>query len=344
MVPAAMTADPSWLWFAAPPVVLASWVLTGVVRRYAIARAILDLPNTRSSHATPVPRGGGLAIVVTVLATILVAFVAGRLPPHAAAAFLGGGTLVALVGWLDDRRGLGAVTRAVSHLAAAAWAVAWFGGLPTLRVGTTSMTLGPLGSVLAVLGIAWCVNFYNFMDGIDGIAAGEGLVVGAFATAVLAALGSPLAVVALGITAACGGFLPHNWSPARIFMGDVASGFLGFVFGALALAAEREGSVPVLAFALALGVFVGDATVTLVRRAARGEPWYSAHRSHAYQRAVASGFSHARTTLGVLGTTALLCALAALAVAVPRLLGTALAAGAVLVGGAYLWIERRRAM
>ena len=323
----------------------AAGVLTGAVRRYALAAGVLDIPGHRSSHAVPVPRGGGMAIVAVFLAGTLLLAALGVVDWPVAAALAGGGALVAWVGWKDDHGGLAARWRALAHFAAAGWAVWWLGGLPSLRLGTVDAPLGLFGAVLAVFGVVWAVNFYNFMDGIDGIAAGEALTAGAAGGAMLWAAGSPgLAALALLVAAASAGFLAWNWSPARIFMGDVGSGVLGFVFAVLALASERAGAVPLVAWVLLLGVFVFDATVTLARRVARRERFYEAHRSHAYQRAVQAGWPHARVTSAVLAVNAGLAALAALGWLRPALLVPAFLAGAALLAALYLAVERIRPM
>jgi len=233
----------------------------------------------------------------------------------------------------------------VVHFLAAAWALYWLGGLPSLRVGAGAVELGPAGTVLAALGLVWFVNMYNFMDGIDGIAGSEAVTAGLAGGALLLALGSPgLATLSLLLAAASAGFLAWNWQPARIFMGDVGSGFLGFCFAALALASERAGALPLLGWVLLLGVFLFDATATLGRRVVRGEKWYDAHRSHAYQRAVQGGWRAAAVTGAVIAINLVLGALAWAAAAEPRRLLPALLGGAALVGAVYLLVERTRPM
>lgn len=322
-----------------------SWLLTGQIRRFALANAILDMPNARSSHAIPTPRGGGVAIVLLVLGGTFLASRVEMLHPDAAAAFIVGGGLVALVGWLDDRRGVRPALRALIHFAAAGWAVYLLGGLPSLTVGSGVVALGPLGSLLAVLGIVWMTNLYNFMDGIDGIAGGQALCAGAAGGVLLALSGSAgLASVAFVVAAATAGFLIWNWAPAKIFMGDVGSGFLGYTFGALAVASENAGGVPLLAWVLLLGVFVVDATVTLLRRVAARQVPHEAHRDHAYQRAVRGGMSHARVSGWVIVLNLGLAALAVLAWMYPALLVPFCAAGLLLLLIPYRMVERRKPM
>jgi len=286
---------------------VASGILTGAVRTYAIGKSVLDIPNHRSSHTVPTPRGGGVAIAVVVLAGTVLGWAADAVPRDFAVALIGGGAAVALTGWLDDRFRLSAAVRAAVHLVAAGWVILRLGGLPELDLGVTRVPLGAFGTVVGMLGAAWMINLYNFMDGIDGLAAGEGVLVGIIGGVLLTMSGEPgLALVALLTAAACAGFLWWNWHPARIFMGDVGSGFLGIVFATLAVASENRSAVPLLLWVVLLGVFIFDATVTLVRRVLRRERWYEAHRSHAYQRAVQAGRSHHVVTAGALGVGLLL--------------------------------------
>lgn len=312
---------------------VASAILTWLVRRYALRSALLDVPNERSLHRTPTPRGGGIAIVVVTLVG-LAGFAATGVIPSSVAWTLGvGGALVGAVGWLDDRRGVSAPVRALVHTVAALWAVAWVWGEPAPA------------AILGAIGIVWAVNLYNFMDGIDGLAAGEAVSVGLVAGALLLLAGdAALSTVALLVAAASAGFLVWNWAPARIFMGDVGSGFLGYTFSALALLSHRAGTVSLALWLVVLGVFLFDATVTLLRRVAHGERWYQAHRSHAYQRLVQAGSSHGHVAALVLVVNLGLGLLAWLAQS-GRLSATAAAlAGIVVLTVLYLAIERRRPM
>jgi Fuc2NAc and GlcNAc transferase len=215
-------------------------------------------------------------------------------------AIAGGGVLVAIVGLLDDRRRLSAAVRFAVHLAAAGWALLWLGGLGPLRVGDHVVVFGWSGYMLGVLGIAWVLNLFNFMDGIDGIAASEATFVAWSGAVLTAPLSSCAAAAALIFGSACLGFLPWNWPPARIFMGDVGSGYLGYVVGVLALAATRENPAAVWIWLILGGVFFVDATVTLLRRLLRGERVYEAHRSHAYQWLARRWGSHGRVTVAVM--------------------------------------------
>jgi Fuc2NAc and GlcNAc transferase len=321
---------------------LASAGLSGLARRYAQAHGLLDLPNERSSHSVPTPRGGGLAIAAVVLAGLVSLALAGRVGPRLALALGGGGALVAVVGWEDDRRGLSVSVRLMAHVAAAVWTVAWLRGMPALTLGAGAVHLGVGGALLAVLGVVWLTNLYNFMDGIDGLAAAEAVTVGLLGALLLAPREPSLALVALLLAAAAAGFLVWNWSPARLFMGDVGSGFLGFFFGGLAVASENVHALPALLWLVLLGPFFVDATVTLLRRMARGERWAEGHRSHAYQRAAQAGWSHRRVTGAVIGLSAGLGFLGSRVMGNPALLGPVVAAAALGLGVLYLMIERLR--
>src|SRR2546423_2680218 len=296
----------------------ATFLLTGLVRRWIVRRAILDHPNERSSHTRPMPRGGGIAVTFVVLLWLFAAGLAGTLPLNVVIALAGGGVIVAGVGLYDDVWSLSAYWRLAFHFIAATWTVAWLGGMPTLSLGQSSATLGVPGSLIAVIGIVWSINLFNFMDGIDGIAGVEALSVGAIGGALLlgtTALG--LAQLAVVIAGAALGFLFWNWPPARIFLGDVGSGFIGFVIAAMALASENARAVPLMGWGILAAAFIVDATLTFGRRLRSGH-WKEAHRNHAYQRAVQSGWSHSALSVMV-GVLNLLLGLVAVATVTGRL-------------------------
>ncbi|TLP61149.1 MULTISPECIES: MraY family glycosyltransferase [Pseudomonas] len=287
-----------WLF---PLVVVFSLAMTALLRRYALARSIIDIPNARSSHTLPTPRGGGVAIVVAFLLVQPLLVWAGLLDNAALMALFGSGLLVAIIGFMDDHGHIAARWRLLGHFFAAGWALAWIGGLPPLQVFGSTVSLGWLGHVLAALYLVWMLNLYNFMDGIDGIASVE---------AITACLGACLLYWLSGaftliwapllLAGAVVGFLFWNFPPARIFMGDAGSGFLGMVLGVLTLIAAWQSSALLWAWLILLGVFVVDATYTLLRRLLRGDKVYEAHRSHAYQFASRRHRRHLPVTLGVL--------------------------------------------
>jgi Fuc2NAc and GlcNAc transferase len=292
------------IWWSLPlAAALASWWLTGVVRRYALSRHLLDVPNARSSHTTPTPRGGGVAIVTSFLLAVLGLALAGAIDGRLAAALLGSGAGCALLGFLDDHGHIAARWRLLGHFAAAGWALYWLGGAPPLALFGHTLAAGWLANALAALYLVWLLNLYNFMDGIDGIAAVEAITVclGAAALVGLAPGSGSAADIGLPLllAGAAAGFLIWNFPPARIFMGDAGSGFLGITLGILSLHAAAIAPPLLWAWLILLGVFVVDATLTLLRRLLRGDKVYQAHRSHAYQQAARKFGMHRPVTLAV---------------------------------------------
>lgn len=275
---------------------------TAVVRKLAISRGLLDVPNARSSHVAVTPRGGGLAIVLSATVALVILTLAGGVDHAVCLTLVGGGAAVAAIGFVDDRRTVPASVRLLVHAAAAVWAVVWMGGVPAIVVNDQAIHLGWAGYVLGVVGVVWVLNLFNFMDGIDGIAVSEAVFVTWAAVIPMFLSGIPRAVstASLVFGSACLGFLPWNWPPAKIFLGDVGSGYIGYTVAVLALAAANENPVAAWVWLTLGGVFFVDATVTLVRRLLRRERVYEAHRSHAYQWLSRRWRSHRRVTLAVL--------------------------------------------
>jgi len=273
---------------------------TGLFRRHALRRGLLDVPTHRSSHELATPRGGGVAIVIAAMLAFGVLWYGGALDSNLFLA-LCGGLAVAAIGLLDDRHQVSPAIRLVVHAAAAGWALYWLGGLPPLQVGTATITFAFGGYVFGAIAIVWAINLFNFMDGLDGIASTEAIFVALGGALISALVGAHHGMwsAALIFAAACTGFLAWNWPPAQIFMGDVGSGYLGFVLAVLAIAAGREHSAALMSWTILGGAFLVDATVTLLRRLVRGERVLEAHRSHAYQRLAQRWKSHLRVTLAV---------------------------------------------
>jgi UDP-N-acetylmuramyl pentapeptide phosphotransferase/UDP-N-acetylglucosamine-1-phosphate transferase len=317
-----------------PPLIigfLTSAVSTPIVLLAARRGGLLDRPNQRSLHHSTTPRGGGLAILAGIAAAL--ALRRGdwaETPP--VMALLAGAAMVALVGLLDDRFRLGILPRLVCQLAAALVLVSSTGGLARLPLPPPlDLPLGALGGALAVLWVVAVVNFVNFMDGIDGLASAQGLVTGLGLA--LLGMGSSATFLASALAGGCAGFLLFNWAPARMFLGDVGSGLVGYTLAAIPLLASGErGAAAVLFAGTSLLLFLADATVCLVSRLARGERWYEAHRQHLYQRWVAAGASHARVAsrivLASVATTVV--ALLAWRAGTPSWAWTGLALGAFL--------------
>lgn len=306
---------------------LASAVLAAAMLRWTRARGILDIPNERSSHAHATPRGGGVSIVAVTIVAELAAWSMGWLSTRAAVALLAGGALTAAIGAWDDVRSISVRARLPVQFVAATIVVLV---MPHRMPDGTAV--GALVAVGAVVAIVWMTNLYNFMDGIDGIAGLQGAVAGVGGAAVLLLVGAPgLGAVLAAAGGAALGFLTCNWSPARIFMGDVGSSFLGFTFAALAWIGTAERGAAAAWMLLPLLPFMLDATTTLCRRAVRRAPVTQAHRDHIYQRAVIGGSSHASVALAYGGAAALLALFAAAGVRLAGPEAAAAALGAVAV-------------
>jgi len=295
-------------------------LLTGVIVRVARQVQLVDVPVARSSHSIPKPRGGGLAIVLLFLLVASHYFLAGLIAFDQYMAVLAGG-LVALVGLADDFWQLQAHWRIPPQFLAACWVVWWVGEIPPIAIAGWELQSPRVLAVLAVLALVWLLNLYNFMDGIDGLAASELVFVNAMSLLLVINADDPVvSLLSATLLTAGAGFLVWNWPPAKIFMGDVGSGFLGFSLGVLALFSMQQSSLTVWTWVILLGVFIVDATTTLLRRFWRGDRWYEGHATHAYQHAARRYKSHARVTITVLGINCLwLAPLAWWSVSAPRL-------------------------
>ncbi len=300
-----------------PPVNLTTWLiaalafvlaaaLTGVARRFVLHRGMLDVPNARSSHLEPTPRGGGIAIVAATQVGALTLFGFGQIPLNLLLA-LSGGVAVAAIGFADDLEPVSYALRLAVHCLAAGWALVCLHGMAPLDVGSEVSDLGLWGLILAFLGIVWTLNLFNFMDGLDGLAGSQavfvlgagGLIAGGTAGA------GPAALMA---AAAAGGFLLWNWPPAKIFMGDTGSCYLGYLIAVLALDAGRGLPAAPWVWLILGALFFADATITLARRMFRGERVYKAHRTHAFQWLARRWNSHraVSTTAVLINVTVLL--------------------------------------
>jgi len=263
----------------------------GFMRYVSIKRSVLiDMPNQRSSHEQPMPRAGGapMALSAIIAITLLSLIRPHLLPTKWLFAITIGGGIVAWIGWLDDRSSLSAKIRFMVHIISAAWAVNW------LLPADTSLPV----KLASGFWVAWSINFYNFMDGIDGLAGAEAVVIALGAGYIAGRLGlqGPL-TVAWVIASAALGFLFWNWPPAKIFMGDAGSGFLGYAFGCLAIGSGTGWAGGFHTYLVLLALFWGDASFTLIKRIIRGERFWEAHRQHIYQQAVQKGYSHHEITL-----------------------------------------------
>ena len=265
--------------------------------------AVLDRPNQRSSHRRPVPRGGGIAPVAAIALAWIALLAAGLVGPRVLFVLVGA-TLLAAVSWLDDLGDLPPATRLFAQAAAV------IGGM-VVEVPAEPIFQGWLPVELDVVAAAllwvWFVNLFNFMDGIDGLAGSEAaaIAIGLFLLAGFSANQDPAgAALSAALALAAIGFLVWNWAPARIFLGDAGSVPLGYLLGFLLIDMAAHGHwKPALILPL---YFLADATITLLRRLARGERVWEAHREHFYQRAVQRGLGHGVVTARVIGTNMLL--------------------------------------
>lgn len=283
------------MWLEAA-VFLLSLLLTFGVRKVATRRALFDIPNARSSHECPTPHGGGIAIVVTFYGALGWLFYSEGIEPGMFWALLCALPVV-IVSFVDDIWSLPAKVRLAVQGGSAAMALYMLGGIDAIDVGFVTLTGGWL-NVMAFVGILWLTNLYNFLDGIDGYAGSEALYVGVGAWLLL---GSDIGLL---VAAASLGFLLFNWHRASIFMGDVGSAPLGFIFAVLAL--HDAGSPDFIGWLVLLSLFWFDATVTLWRRWRNGERLYEAHKKHAYQRLHQAGFPHDRIVLLGMGLNGIL--------------------------------------
>ncbi|RMP07446.1 MraY family glycosyltransferase [Pseudomonas marginalis] len=275
-----------------------SFSLTYFFRRYAIYRNILDIPNCRSSHDTPTPRGGGVAIVISLLLSLLFLFFLSELEITNFLSLFLAGTIVASVGFLDDKSSLPARWRLIGHFLAAVLALVSIGGVPRILIFGLQLDLGWFGYVIFLFYLVWMLNLYNFMDGIDGLASLEAISVCLGMSIIYIVMGyEHLAALPLILSMSVLGFLCWNFPIAKIFMGDAGSGFLGILLGILSLQAAWTYSEFLWCWLILLGVFIVDATFTLTRRFVRGKKVYEAHRSHSYQIASRRLGKHLPVTL-----------------------------------------------
>ncbi len=257
-----------------------SMVLTYIIRSYTNKKAIFDIPNERSSHITPIPRGGGLAIVIVFYIGLL--YFQESIDAKLFYALLCA-IPIALISLMDDLFTLSSKIRFFIQSASAGGALYFLGGVTFIDFILFELH-GWWLNIIAFFAIVWLTNLYNFLDGIDGYAGSEAVVVG---LGIFFFFHNPLGLV---IVAASLGFLLFNWHKASIFMGDVGSATLGFIFAVFVFYDTSHGSIYI--WLILLSLFWFDATLTLVRRYRKGEYVTQAHKKHAYQRLIQGGWSH----------------------------------------------------
>lgn len=274
-------------------------LFTGYMRHYALKKNIIDKPNERSSHSVPTPRGGGVAVVCSYLLALAVLIYSQQLILHIGLTLMAAGFVIALLGFLDDHGHINAMIRLAIHFLVAIGVVFSLGGFSEIII-FNGLQLGFIANIIAVLFLVWLLNLYNFMDGINGIASVEAITTVVSMTILYYVLNNTLNSDILWLLSACVfGFLLWNFPKAKIFMGDACSGFLGLILGILALIALKENLALFCAWIICLGVFVVDATYTLIKRMLSGYKMYDAHRSHSYQILSRKWGSHTPVTLAV---------------------------------------------
>ncbi len=276
-------------WVLVAGTLVATALVTGVATRYSRYAGLLDEPGERRSHESPVPRGGGIAMIVCLLSALLICRHYGWIDIPLFLTWLSPLLMVAVVGWWDDHTPLSAKFRIFIQLFAVLTALAGFSSVFELN-STTALVF--------LIGAIWLLNLFNFMDGSHGLAAGQGIFAGiVFAWLLHDAEQYDAALTALLITAVCAGFLPWNFPKPRVFMGDVASGPLGLAFAILGIWSILSESLTAAVIVLVLSTFIIDASLTLLNRMYRRQRWYTAHTEHAYQRLIALGCGHTETFL-----------------------------------------------
>lgn len=278
---------------------LLSWTLTWGIKLYTSTHKIIDNPNNRSSHVTPTPLGGGLAIVLSLALSLPFIYYNNLITFTEIIALGVAGSTIAFIGWLDDNANISIIYRSIMYCLASIWVLYWFDGMPTITLWQWQLSAGLTTNILATLYLTWLINAYNFMDGIDGIAAIEAITtcVGAAIIYWLAGAHSLIAAPLL-LAAAVAGFLYWNMPPARIFMGDAGSCFLGLMLGGLSIYAAKLNLIFFWSWLILLSVFITDTTFTLSKRLLAGKKIYQAHRAHAYQHA-AQKYSHFKVSISV---------------------------------------------
>lgn len=289
---------------------LLAWAAVGGYLKWARQKKIMDHPNARSSHTVPTPRGGGFGILSVFFLVYLFTAVFLASTGMALVIVLTG-ALLAVVGAIDDLKGLPAKIRLIFHLLAALSAIYFFMSEPYyLNLGVFWIKWPTVVVAFLILFTVWMINLYNFMDGIDGLAAGQVISV-SIATALFAnhfvldiddsSRGLLFIFYSLILAASCFGFLIWNWPPAKIFMGDIGSSVLGFLLAAQAIWGSQGYGINFSVFLILNAVFIGDATYTLAVRAYRRVKVWQAHRSHLYQHLDQKGYSRKKIFLALLG-------------------------------------------
>lgn len=281
-----------------------SVLITEFIRKMAIKKKLIDIPNVRSSHKKPTPRGGGLGIAL-IFIFIFTATWHGVIPStnqlqEALPGITAGAVMVSLIGLLDDIRHISAKWRLVVHFMAAIVVLYFIRNYPVLQFYNFPIQLNEYWIPVLAIGLVWMINLFNFMDGIDGLAASEFVFILISVLIFHLIKGTNENVLFLMLCIACtSGFLLWNWPVARIFLGDVGSGFFGIITGAFLLVIPEEPIINMWSIMILASVFLVDSMYTLVRRIFKNHKIHIAHRSHAYQILTRRYKSHLKVLLSI---------------------------------------------
>jgi Fuc2NAc and GlcNAc transferase len=322
-----------------------SYFLVMVFRIYAIHKKLLDQPNHRSSHVIPIPVGAGVVFPVLLIILLLILYFFNFIDIFYLIILIPPVVAISLVGFLDDKYKLASKWRFLVQILGAIYSVFIIGEYSSINLGFIGINLNLLGYFFAILMLLWSTNLYNFMDGIDGIAAIEAIFIfGVGGVFIWYSGGAEFAVIIWSIVAIAIGFLIWNKPPAKIFMGDVGSTLLGFLVVLFGLIGEIWYNVPFLLWVILYGVFLFDATVTLLRRIKHGDVWYHAHRLHAYQRLQLQKWSHKKILFGIIVVNIILAVLAIFGFLFPQYIVILLAVTIILLSIVYWRIEKIQPM
>jgi Fuc2NAc and GlcNAc transferase len=268
-------------------------------KKVAIEKGILANPNFRTLHESPIPRGGGIVFACITMIGIFLLWWLGRIPNNLFMALGVGGCVATVLGFFDDTNDIRASKKLVIQIFLSGFALFYLDGGPLLHI---ELIPSLVAISLSILFLVWVINAYNFMDGVDGMAA-SGTIFSSGAIVLTMALThglSEVTILLLLLMVSVLAFMVFNWPPAKIFMGDSGSVFLGYIFGVLILFTTMHNEVSIWTWIIVFGYFIADTTVTQIARLILVKKWYMAHRSHAYQNVARISNSHLKVTAGVI--------------------------------------------
>ncbi|HET9843799.1 MAG TPA: glycosyltransferase family 4 protein [Gammaproteobacteria bacterium] len=315
-----------------------SWALTGIYRSHALSKGYVDEPNARSAHFVITARGGGIVFASLWFVLLAVSGYMNWIHPKFLCIF-GPAFFVALVGFKDDRKSASMWLRlAVQMLATVA--SFYFLQLDPFQLITHFSLSESINLALLMLGVLWMTNLMNFMDGSDGLAATEAIMVLAAGGVLMSwAHGYSLTILLFGLVSLVAGFLTWNMPKAAIFMGDSGSGFLGYVIAVFALVTYKWYKIPFEIWVILTGAFWFDASITLIRRVLAGDKWTQPHCLHAYQRLIHGGWSHSAVLFGLICVNVVLISMAIWAFKEPRFLHMILGMSVCFLTVIYIMVE-----